>query len=349
MYLAHNVSVLPFNSPKFAHGLIKETRRIDRCQGFVYFALANDSIQSPNHDLFAKALGYYGQHDEPYLDDPWVAVLRERFGDEEAARHFLNAYNLSGEITPAVNVIAWQPHDGYCPHQLILKYWHWSDQDIRYTAFTAPSQGATLLPVKHYARVVAEFGVGYYQTDGSDYTRCRDPKYLPIRHGHPGAQELIWGHFDYQVTPEQHMRNIRKMGEDCLREAELGMKTVKTNQSQAQALLHYMKAYQLLSAYYEHKVLTAISALIYYHGGRPDEKARAEKLADETVQLYTVAADYIYDHIDKRAGTIKGRWWDGERDIPRLIEAEKDDRKNLPQLFRWPGGAESGRGSKSSN
>jgi hypothetical protein len=96
-----------------------------------------------------------------------------------------------------------------------------------------------------------------------------------------------------------------------------------------------MKAYQLLSVYYEHRVLTAISALIYHHGGGAEEKMRAENLGDETVQLYTEAAKYIYKNIDRRSGSIKGRWWDGERDIPGLIEAEKDDRKNLPRLLRW--------------
>jgi hypothetical protein len=344
MYVGHNISEMPFNSPKFAHDLIHHTRRIDHSQGFHSYQM--DSLSNPRQDLFSRALGYYGRHDQPYSDEPWVAILKERFGDEEAARHFLKAFNISGEITPAVNVIAWQPHDGHCPNQLILKYWHWSDQDIRYTYFSAPPQGATLLPVKHYARVVAEFGDNYRQNNGSDWARYKDPRKLPIRHGHPGAQELIWGHIDYQVTPEAHMRKIRKMGEDCAGAAERGLKTVKKNKEQAETLFQYMKAYELLTAYYEHKVLTAVSALIYFHSTRatgddgarprPEEKLRAEKLADETVELYKRAANYIYEKIDKRSGNIKGRWSDGERDLPGLIEAEKSDRQQIPQLFRWP-------------
>jgi hypothetical protein len=332
MYLAHNVSVLPFNSPKFAHELVHGTRRIEHCQGFASYLM--DSLITPNQDLFAKALAYYGERDEPYSDEPWVAVLTDRFKDDAAARHSLAAYNISGRITPAMNMIAWQPHDAYCAQQLILKYWHWTDQDVRYTHFAAASQGATLLPVKHYARVVAERGEGYRDTNGSEFMRYRTLKDGSNLPGHPGAQELIWGHIDYQVTPEAHMRSIRKMGEECLREAEQGMKTVKSNHEQAERLLEYMKAYQLLTAYYERKVLSAISALIYHHG-RKEERARAEKLADETVELYVAAANHIYERIDKREGKIKGRWWDGERDMPGLIEAEKKDRKDIPELFRW--------------
>jgi hypothetical protein len=330
MYLAHNVSVLPFNSPKFAFDLIKSTHGIDHCQGFASYLM--DSLISTNQDLFAKALAYYGRHDEPYSDEPWIAVLNERFGDEQAACHFLDAYNISGRITPAMNQIAWQPHDGHCPNQLILRYWHWTDQDVRYTHFTAASQGATLLPVKHYACVVAEHGDGYRDNDGSDYARRIEGDRRP---GHPGAQELIWGHIDYQVTPEAHLRAIRKMGDEAFRAAEQGLKTVKRNRDQAQALLHQMKAYQLLTEYYEHKVLTAISALIYHHNGRAEEKARAEKVADETLTLYTTAANYIYESIDHRKGNVKGRWTDGDRDMPGLIAAERQERKNLPELFRW--------------
>ena len=333
-YVGHNISVLPCNSPRFAHEIVRESRRIDNWRGFAYY-VGGAALASPNYDLMGKALAYYSEHDEPYSDEPWRAILEERFGAAAAAQHFLNAYNTSGRITPAVNRIAWSPHDGRCPNQLILKYWHWTEEDIKFSHFASLAQGATLLPVRYYAEVVARYGNAFRDNNGSDFSRAARQAAGPVRHGHPGAQELMWGHVDYQVTPEMHMRAIRKMGRECLAEAQLAMKTVKKNQQMAKSLYNFMKAYDLLSAYYERKVLTAIAALIYSFGGPETEKTRAERLADQTTLLYTKAASFMYEAIDGASGNMKGGWWDETRDLPGLIEVEKRDQKDLAKLFRW--------------
>jgi hypothetical protein len=57
--------------------------------------------------------------------------------------------------------------------------------------------------------------------------------------------------------------------------------------------------------------------------------------AEQAGAAHAAAAHYIYDKIDKREGKIKDRWWDGERDMLGLIEAEKKDRRDIPELFRW--------------
>jgi hypothetical protein len=333
-YVAHNMGPLPWDSPRYAWEMLDESSRIRNCVGY---------LSHVGGELFPRALTRYGKRAEPYTDDPWVDILEDQFGEREAARHFLNAINFSAGITPSVNEIAWCPHDGRCTSQLMLHYWHWTDADERFSNFAGPTKGATLLPVRHYARVVAQQGIAFRDNNGSDYKRELEQS-GPVLHGHPGAQELIWGHIDYQVTPEMHMRTIRGMGDAALNEAEEGLKTVRENQARAQEIYNQMKAYKLLTEYYEKKVLTAISALIYGLNLQAEEKKRALGLADETAQLYTIAANHIYDTLDNRSGNMKGGWWDESSDLPGLIEMEKKERDQLPELFKWP---EAGHAEKS--
>ncbi len=136
--------------------------------------------------------------------------------------------------------------------------WYWTDDNPRWNYLVSPVAAGSLLPMRYYAKVVAQYGSQFLDNDGSDWTRNRE---------HPGSQELIWGLGDYPITPEAHMRNIRKLGETALREAEQALKTVKLRRDEAQALYHYMKAYKLLADYYEQKVLAASAALIYEFGG----------------------------------------------------------------------------------
>ena len=131
------------------------------------------------------------------------------------------------------------------------------------------------------------------------------------------------------------MRKIRQFGEECLREAEAGMKTVKKNKGQATELYNYMKAYKLLADYYELKVLAAASALIYNFGGDRSDQADALRLADEAVERYETAINFIWEHIDKKSGTMKGKWGRAFT-LPELIENEKKDREQLAVLFKWP-------------
>lgn len=186
----------------------------------------------------------------------------------------------------------------------------------------------SLLPMRYYAKVVAQYGSQFLNNDGSDWTKNRE---------HPGSQELMWGLGDYPITPEAHMRNIRKLGETALREAEQALKTVKLHHDEAQSLDHYMKAYKLLADYYEQKVLAASAALIYEFGGGPDSRERAERFADAAVNRYQIAATYIWEKIDKRSGAMKGRrFGDKTYTLPELIEREKQERRQLASLFHWP-------------
>jgi hypothetical protein len=132
-----------------------------------------------------------------------------------------------------------------------------------------------------------------------------------------------------------HMRELRQMGRRCREEAEAALQSAAKNQAMAENLLHYMRAYDLLTEYYERKLLAAISALVYAFGGPDNEQERALQLADETVELYQRAADYIYEHIDHRSGQLTGGWWDERTDLPGLVKLEKKDRIELPELFRW--------------
>jgi hypothetical protein len=339
----HNFEAgFPFNSPRLAWEVIHECRHFKNCNG----VLAWFSIDHPDF-LMRRALAYYAQHDEPYSDDPWIALLKERYGDREAARHFLNAYHASARITPEVGALAWVPHDLSVSRQLMLPYWYWTEADARWNYHGSPSRGGVLLPVRYYARVVAQFGEQFRDNSGADFTRNRE---------HPGSQELIWGLGDYPVTPEAHMRNVRRLGRECQEEAEQALRRVKKNKEEATVVYNYMKAYQLLSDYYERKVLAATSALIYGFGGPESSKRDAEKFADEAVERYAKAIQFMWETIDHKRGTIKGRWLDGKAlTLPELIEREKQERKNLPALFDWsrrPGtdrgtGAKPGTGPKS--
>jgi hypothetical protein len=146
----------------------------------------------------------------------------------------------------------------------------------------------------------------------------------------------MWGLGDYPVTPEAHMRMICDLGNQCLSEVEQAIETVRKNRAEARDIYNSMKAYKLLTEYYERKVLAATAALIYGFGGPEHVKQEAEKFADEAVERYEVAAQFIWENIDRKTGNIKGRWLDGKPlTLPELIRREKQERNHLPALFGW--------------
>jgi hypothetical protein len=315
----------PVNSPRLAHEVVREYRKVENCKGFLAWFLRSD----PN-GLFRKALGYYGGKDVPYSDEPWVELLERRFGDRACAEHFLKAYDAAARIPGEVTALAWVPHDLGTSRQLMLPYWYWTDQDPRWNAQVSPARAGVLLPVRQYAQVVARLGPAYRDNSGALYARNKD---------HPGSQELIWGLGDYPTTPEAHMRAVRRLGEACLGQAEEALKTVKTNEEEARAVYNFMKAYKLLTEYYERKVLAAVAALIYGFGGDRSDRAEAEKLADEAVERYQTAVDFIWREIDHESGAIKARGLDGQVfKLPELVENEKKERARLATLFHWPPG-----------
>lgn len=312
----------PMDPPKLAHDIVQQHKKIKNCVGtFLHMPVSDYRPMSP---MFTRAIGYYGKTGESYSDEPWIEMLEEKYGDRSAAQHFVNAYNISGRIPVMVNALAWCPHSGRVPHQLILKYWYWTKQDKRYGYFTSPDQGAELLPVWFYAAIVAERGEAYRDRNGSEYDK------------HPYSQNMMWGHVDYQITPEEWMRRIKKRGEECFAEAQKAIKHVKENRKEAQELRDWMKAYQLLTRYYEKKVLAATSAVIYRLTHKADERALAEKYADEALNLHTRAMNFIWVNIDRKKGEIKGGWWNERRDIPGLMKMETEEREQLPSLFNWP-------------
>jgi hypothetical protein len=322
----HNFEAgLPFNSPRLAHEIVSEYRRAPHCRGFLSWILRSD----PN-DLFRAALGEYGKQLRPYSDEPWLKRLEERFGDRTAAEHFLRAFDASARITPEVSAIAWCPHDLGTSRQLMLPYWFWAEEDPRWSDFVSPARAGSLLPVRHYARVVARMGDGFRDNSGADF--ARNPE-------HPGAQELFWGLGDYPTTPEAHMRQVRRLGETCLREAGAGRKRVRKSADHAESVYHFMKAYKLLADYYEPKVLAATAALIYGFSGGRDQASRveAEQRADEAVARYETAITYIWETIDRKSGNIRARGPGGKSfNLPELIENERQERAQLARLFRWP-------------
>jgi hypothetical protein len=312
----------PVNSPRLAYEMVREYKKVENCKGFLAWFLRSDV----NKDLLRKALGYYGKTDEPYSDAPWLAILEKRFGDRKSAEHFLQAYDASARIPGELSALAWLPHDIGDSRQLMLPYRYWTDDEPRWNYLASPVRAGVLLPVRPYAQAVARLGPSFRDNNGAVRDRNKD---------HPGSQDPFWILGDYPTTPEAHMRNIRRLGAACLEHAEQALQTAKTNKEEARAIYNYMKAYKLLSDYYERKVLAAVAALIHGFGGGLSYRAEAEKLADETVTLYTTAIQFIWEEIDRKSGGIKGRGNAKEYTLPELIEHETQERAQLAKLFRW--------------
>jgi hypothetical protein len=296
--------------------------------GFLYWPPSSEDT------LFRKSLCHSASSSEPYSEEPWLALLEEQFGDREAARHFLRAYDISGRIIPEVSALIWRPGNNF---ELRLLYDH-----LRYSApaswTTSRVRGRALLPIWHYAYWAAKKPNLYKNRNGSEWQS--PPDYF---------QQMAWGtEEDYDILPATHMRKVRSMGEACLHEGEQGLAAVRRNREHADQIYHFMKAYQLLSTYWERKVAAAIAAQIYAHSRKPEDKAEAEKLADEVVAHYVDAATFIHQKLDPVFQTTRGTpmklevwtWQPGNishRDLglPELIEAEKQERLKLAQIFEW--------------
>lgn len=321
---------LPFNGPRYAHDITHNLGKIDNCVGFNYWG---EPQREAENYLFRKSIAYYSKRDEPYSDEPWLAILTEKYGDRDAAEHFLKAYELAGRITPEVCTLAWCPICTLQGRQLSLKYWYFADfgNNVRIGYYNGTSRGTELLPVKIFASVVARLGENWVAGDpqGADYT-------VP-----PHEQLYKWELADHPVTPYVQMARIRERGDQAFAEAEAAMKTVKKSQDDATSVYNYMKAYKLLADYYDTKVRAATAALIYKFGGPARYRQEAEQLADQVVVKYTDAANFIWENVDKRRGNLRGwgGWHMGERPpstMPEMIEAEKEERAHFAQLFEWP-------------
>ena len=328
-----NALWFPFNSPKLAYQITTEMRKIANFQGFVYWEHSADRL-SP---LFRKALARYAKSNEPYSDEPWLALLQEQFGDRQAAEHFLKAYDVSGRIQPEYCALVWCPND-VLRRELRLPYSFLTGYSYPFSWLTDRVRGRPLQAVWHYAYWAAKDPKTYRDHNGSEWRISRGTR-------HDFRQESIWGTVggsEYDIIPPVHMKKVRQMGETCLAEAEQALRTVRNNQEEAMRVSPFMKGYQLLTDYYERKVAAATSALIYSHSRKAEDKADAEKLADETVQAYVKAATFLHEKLDPVLLEVKGSTmfqveFPGreKKDLPGLIEEEKEERKKLAEIFNW--------------
>ncbi|MBI4553153.1 MAG: hypothetical protein HY710_12890 [Candidatus Latescibacteria bacterium] len=319
-----NQLYFPFNSPRFAYEIVAEMKKVEGFAGFIYWERhISGTLLGP---LFRKALAHYASHSEPYSEEPWLAVLEQQFGDRTAAWHFLKAYDLSTRIIPETDALVYSGGDVLrrelrMPYAFFTGEYPWG-----YTA--SPARGSHLVPVTHYAEFVALDPERFRDNDGSDPDR---PPYY---------QEALWGSEGgsvFDVIPPVHMRTVRAMGVECLHEAEEGLKSVTKNREAAIRTRDIMHAYQLLAHYYERKVMAAIAALVYARSHRPQDHQDAEQLADEALQCYLDAATLMQDRLDPFYIELTGQPLK-EAGVPlsELMNAERKEREELPQIFKWP-------------
>jgi alpha-beta hydrolase superfamily lysophospholipase len=316
-----NIKHFPFNSPRLAFEITREMKRIPNFQGFMFWNFPGPELAG----IFQRALGYYASRGEAYSDAPWIELLAGQFGDRTAGEHFLKAYNISGAIVPETCALVYNGSD-FFPRELAMPYEYFNGAWSRPWQ-TSPARSG-LIPVDGYAQYVAQNPEHYKDRDGSDWTRP------------PYKQEVVWGSEGgslYDVTPIAHMKKVRRMGEECLREAREGLKSVRKNRDQAQRVTDFMEGYALFARYYERKVAAATSALVYRYGKRPADKADAEKLADEALESYIQAANFYMKRLEG-APELMGR----KPEFAARIETEKKERRNLPTLFQWPSGGSAG-------
>jgi hypothetical protein len=140
------------------------------------------------------------------------------------------------------------------------------------------------------------------------------------------------------------MAKVRSMGEACLQEAEQGVKFVTRNQEEARRAHSFMKAYKLLCDYYDRKVAAATAALIYSHTHKTEDRAEAERLADDAVASYMTAGTFMHETLDPILIELKGAPMTEmefparvNKDVPGLMQAEKEERARLAEIFRWNG------------
>ena len=299
-----NVQQMPFNAPRFAYEITRAMKKHANFRGFLYWEF------SPKlSDLFRAALPHYAARPEPYSDAPWLAQLEARLGDRDCAQHFLNAYNISGRIIPEMCALVFGGSD-WTKRELRLPY-HLLRHPHR---ATSPVRGRRLIPIGVYVHYAAHSAT-HRERNGSEY-------HLP-----PYFQEAIWGSEGgsiYDVVPNAHMRQVREMGEACLREAE--------------QIYGFMKGYQLLSRYYERKVAAGVAALIHMHNRRPEDRREAERLADEARQCYLETVEFLRNTLDDILLELRGQCMQEATlniGLEELLELEKAERQNLADIFDW--------------
>ena len=188
-----NQLMLPLNSPKLAWEIVAEMKKLGGLVGFVYWERhVSGALLGP---LFRKALARYAASDEPYSDAHWVDVLAAEYGDRQAARCFLRAYDLSSRMMLEKDALVYSGGDVLrrelrLPYNFFLGSFPWSHM-------TSPARGGRLIPVYHYARFVALDPDTFEGRDGSELDRTHFYQH-PLWNGEGGSV--------YNVTPPAHMR-----------------------------------------------------------------------------------------------------------------------------------------------
>ena len=97
-----------------------------------------------------------------------------------------------------------------------------------------------------------------------------------------------------------------------------------------------MRAYHLLSVYWEKKVQAAIEALVYSHSSQPERRRRAEELASEAVEAYRIAVEFMQEKLDPFYVQLSGSpLTDAGESLESLLHKEEEERLKLASLFSW--------------
>ncbi len=318
-----NQNFLPWNSPKFAFEVAKEMKKIPEFEGFVYYErYISGTLLGP---LFREALGLYTSTKSDYDESVWVAKLEEQFGNKEAARHLLNAYDISSRIIPEADAFIYSGGD-VMKRELRVPY-SWFTTDWPWNYMTSPARGGRLIPFKHYVDLVAKKPDSFKDRNGSNPDE------------YPYYQQVVWaseGGSIYNITPEKHFEKIRRMGIDSYEFALKALPLVTKNRSEAQHVVDIMNAYRLLAIYYEAKVRASIMSAVYSKTKLPSDNKEALDWADKALTQYTKFVEFSVSNLDPYFTEISGApLSEAGVPLPRLLEIERNERKKIADLFDW--------------
>ena len=231
----------------------------------------------------------------------------------------------------------WDPV-GFPRGELHLPYALMTGDVFQWSWAVSPVRTEPLQPIWHYAAWAAKYPKIFRDQNGSDW---RAPHDSPMDF----HQAVLWrtqGGSSYDVIPPVHMAKIRSMGEECCKQAELGVGKASKNQEDAIQALKFMRGYKLLSAYFEKKVAAATLGLIYSYSRLDEDRRQAEAMADEAVTSYEEAANYLHQELDPVMRSMyqaplqemrSAYLGDPLVEVPALLEAEKKEREQFADLF----------------
>ncbi len=318
-----NQLYFPFNSPRFAYNVAQEMKRVPGFHGFVYYERhISGTLLGP---MFRQALARYASSNEKYDPKVWITALSEQFGSDEAAKYFLQAYDVSNLIIPEADAFIYSGGD-VMRRELRVPY-NWFVADWPWNYMTSPARGGRLIPFKHYVDFVAKSPKRFRNKDGSEPNE------------YPYYQQVVWaseGGSVFNITPEKHFSKIKKMGNRCHEAALLGLKHAKKNREEAQNIVNIMKGQELLAAYYDSKVKAAIMCAVYQKSKIDAHRQEALKLADKALADYLAFAEFASKTLDPYYKRLSGApLTEAGVGLAELIKLEKQERKKIAEIFEW--------------